>query len=185
MAQELSEMKSLEGAMADLQEAKNGMNGEGAGGRQPVWRQLQPDWPEPAPEPSGDGHGEPDEGNRRRPAGRGSRQRTASYNDQDQKSVHQRGRDRRGDRSPPTSQSKGFSSISIQGEIETNSGSAADALTRTRKCPRASRSTSGATSTRSTRVNDRWRMNDGRSFPKVDHRPLIFHRPSPDLPLGF
>ena len=124
MAQELSEMKSLEGAMADLQDAKNAMNGEG-------------------PDDSnqfGDGFNQLGQGNRRnrgdgnggRGIGDGARAEapdtTASYNTKSQ-NQYTKGAAVIEGTAPPTKQSKGFSKFNIQGEVDTNTGSAADALT--------------------------------------------------------
>ena len=124
MAQELSEMKSLEGAMADLQDAKNGMNGEGRDDSNQF----------------GDGINQLGQSNRRnkgegsggRGIGDGPRaeapDNTSSYTTKT-KNQYTKGAAVVEGTAPPTSQSKGLSTITIQGEVETNSGSAADALT--------------------------------------------------------
>jgi hypothetical protein len=124
MAQELQELQSLEGALADLQDAKNGMNGEGQDGMNQF----------------GDGFNQLGQNNRRnkgdgqgnRGIGDGARpeapDNTASYNTRS-KNQYTKGAAVIEGTAPPTTQSKGLSTISIQGEVETNSGSAADALT--------------------------------------------------------
>ena len=125
MAQELSEMQSLEGAMADLQDAKNGMNGEGQDGDNQF----------------GEGFNQLGQNNRRnrgdgmgnnRGIGDGARpeapDNVASYQTK-AKNQYTKGAAIIEGTAPPTSQAKGLSTIDIQGEVETNSGSAADALT--------------------------------------------------------
>jgi len=126
MAQELAEMKSLEGAMADLQEAKNGMNGEGAEGDNQFgdgFNQLG----QSQRRNQGDANG-----NTMKGIGDGRRaeapDNVASYTTKS-KNQYTKGAAIVEGTAPPTSQSKGLSTISIQGEIDTNSGSAADALT--------------------------------------------------------
>jgi hypothetical protein len=129
MAKELSEMKSLESAMADLQDAKNGMNGEGEGEGQDGKNQF------------GDGFNQLGQSSRRRDQGDGQGNRgvgegerpeapdnTASYNTKD-KNQYTKGAAVVEGTAPPTTQSKGNSTITIVGEAETNSGSSADALT--------------------------------------------------------
>jgi hypothetical protein len=126
MAQEVSEMKSLESAMADLQDAKNGMNGDGPDdGNQ-----------------FGDSFNQLGQNNRRnrgdnngfamKGIGDGSRaeapDNVASYTTKAKNQIG-RGAAIIEGTAPPTSQSKGFSKFNIQGEVDTNSGSAADALT--------------------------------------------------------
>ena len=125
MAQELSELQSLESAMADLQEAKNGMNGEGKGDEGNQF---------------GDGFNQLGQSNRRnkgdggggRGVGEGARpeapDNTASYTTKD-KNKYGKGAAIVEGTAPPTEQSKGFSKFTIQGEVDTNSGSSADALT--------------------------------------------------------
>jgi hypothetical protein len=126
MAQELSEMQSLESAMADLQDAKNGMNGDGKGDENNQF---------------GDGFNQLGQSSNRRNKGDGQGNRgvgdgaraeapdnTASYNTKD-KNQYTRGAAIVEGTAPPTTQSKGSSSITIVGEAETNSGSSADALT--------------------------------------------------------
>ena len=126
MAQEVSEMQSLESAMADLQQAKEGMNGEGNEGDNQF----------------GDGFNQLGQnGNRRnRGDGQGGRgqgegpraeapDNVASYNSKT-KNQYGKGAAIVEGTAPPTSQSKGFSTFNIQGEIEASStGTAADALT--------------------------------------------------------
>ncbi len=124
MAQELAEMQSLEGAMADLQEAKNGMNGDGPDGNNQF----------------GDGFNQLGQSNRRnkgdggggRGIGDGARaeapDNVASYNTKS-KNQYTKGAAIIEGTAPPTSQTKGFSKFEIQGEVDTNAGSAADALT--------------------------------------------------------
>ena len=126
MAQELSEMKSLEGAMADLQDAKNGMNGEGGDdtnqfgegfnrlGQSRNNRQNQGD---------GQGNRGIGDGARAEAPDNVSTYKTNSKNQYTKGAAIVEGT------APPNSQAKGLSTITIQGEIETNSGSAADALT--------------------------------------------------------
>ena len=124
MAQELAEMQSLEGAMADLQDAKNGMNGEGKEGDNQF----------------GEGFNQLGQGNRRnqgdgqggRGIGNGPRaeapDNTNVYQTRD-KNQYTKGAAIIEGTAPPTDQAKGLSTITIQGEVETNSGTAADALT--------------------------------------------------------
>jgi hypothetical protein len=126
MAQELAEMKSLEGAMADLQDAKNGMNGEGQEGDNQFgdgFNQLG----QRERRNRGDGMG-----NTMKGIGDGARaeapDNVSSYNTKS-KNQYTKGAAIVEGTAPPTSQTKGFSKFTIQGEVETNSGSAADALT--------------------------------------------------------
>jgi hypothetical protein len=126
MAQELSEMQSLEGAMADLQEAKNGMNGEGQDGNNQFgdgFNQLGQN----SRRNRGDNNG-----NAMKGIGDGARaeapDNVSSYTTKS-KNQYQKGAAIVEGTAPPTSQTKGFSKFTIQGEVETNSGSAADALT--------------------------------------------------------
>ena len=124
MAQEMSEMQSLEGAMADLQQAKEGMNGEGPDGNNQfgdAFNQLG----------QGRRKGQGD-GNGGRGVGDGPRaeapDNVASYNTKS-KNQYGKGAAIIEGTAPPTSQTKGFSKFEVQGEVETQSGSAADALT--------------------------------------------------------
>ena len=124
MAQEMSEMQSLEGAMADLQQAKEGMNGEGPDGSNQfgdAFNQLG----------QGRRKGQGD-GNGGRGVGDGPRaeapDNVASYNTKS-KNQYGKGAAIIEGTAPPTSQTKGFSKFEVQGEVETQSGSAADALT--------------------------------------------------------
>ena len=122
MAQELQEMQSLEGALADLQDAKSIMNGEGMNqlgegmsqggmGRSPnQMRQGQ----------GGRGQGEGDRAE--------APDDVASYNTRAKQQFGKGAAVIEGT-APPISQTKGQSGIAIQGEVETASGSAADALT--------------------------------------------------------
>ncbi|WP_435009413.1 hypothetical protein P12x_000667 [Tundrisphaera lichenicola] len=125
MAQELAELQSLDSALAELQDAKNGMNGEGQDGMNQF----------------GDGFNQLGQNTNRRNQGDGMGNRgigdgdraeapddTASYNTRS-KNQYTKGAAVIEGTAPPTTQSKGLSTISIQGEIETNAGSAADALT--------------------------------------------------------
>ena len=124
MAQEMSEMQSLEGAMADLQQAKEGMNGEGPDGNNQfgdAFNQLG----QGRRKVQGDGNGG-------RGVGDGPRaeapDNVASYNTKS-KNQYGKGAAIIEGTAPPTSQTKGFSKFEVQGEVETQSGSAADALT--------------------------------------------------------
>ena len=124
MAQELAEMQSLEGAMADLQQAKEGMNGEGPDGSNQfgdAFNQLG----QGRRKGQGDGMGN-------RGVGDGPRaeapDNVASYNTKS-KNQYGKGAAIIEGTAPPTSQTKGFSKFEVQGEVETQSGSAADALT--------------------------------------------------------
>ncbi len=126
MAQEVSEMQSLESAMADLQDAKNGMNGEGQDGNNQFgdgFNQLG----KSNRRNRGDGNG-----NAMKGIGDGARaeapDNVASYTTK-AKNQYGRGAAIVEGTAPPTSQTKGFSKFTIQGEVDTNSGSAADALT--------------------------------------------------------
>jgi hypothetical protein len=123
MASELKELQSLEGALADLQDAKNGMNGEA----QESLNQL------------GEGMNQLGQGQRKnsgsgapnRGVGEGDRPESpdnvASYQTRT-KNQYTKGAAIIEGTAPPTAQSKGTSQITIVGEIETNSGSSADAL---------------------------------------------------------
>ena len=131
MAQEMSEMQSLEGAMADLQQAKEGMNGEGPDGNNQfgdAFNQLG----------QGRRKGQGD-GNGGRGVGDGPRaeapDNVASYNTKS-KNQYGKGAAIIEGTAPPTSQTKGFSKFEVQGEIETQAGSAADALS-TQKVPKS------------------------------------------------
>ena len=131
MAQELAEMQSLEGAMADLQQAKEGMNGEGPDGNNQfgdAFNQLG----------QGRRKGQGD-GNGGRGVGDGPRaeapDNVASYNTKS-KNQYGKGAAIIEGTAPPTSQTKGFSKFEVQGEVETQAGSAADALS-TQKVPKS------------------------------------------------
>ncbi len=125
MAQDLQELQSLEGALADLQDAKNGMNGEGGEGMNQFGDGFNQLGQNGNRKNKGDGNGG-------RGIGDGARaeapDNTATYTSNDKK-LHTKGAAVIEGTAPPTTQSKGLSTISIQGEVETNSGSAADALT--------------------------------------------------------
>ena len=125
MAQELQELQSLEGAMADLQDAKNGMNGENGNDGNQFGEGFNQLGQNSMRKNQGDGQGN-------RGIGDGARaeapDNTASYNTRS-KNQYAKGAAIVEGTAPPTSQSKGLSTITIQGEVETNSGSAADALT--------------------------------------------------------
>jgi len=125
MAQELSEMKSLEGAMADLQEAKNGMNGEGPDGNNQFGDGFNQLGQNSNRRNQGDGQGGRGIGDGRRAEAPDT---TASYKT-NVKNQFTKGAAVIEGTAPPTTQSKGFSNITVSGEIETNSGTAADALT--------------------------------------------------------
>ena len=128
MAQDLQEMQALEGAMADLQNAKDGMNGEGQEGSGNQF---------------GDAFNQFGQGNRQgqnQGRGRGGRgqgegdraeapDNVASYNTKS-KNQYGKGVAVIEGTAPPTSQSKGTSQITIQGEVEAaTNGNSADALT--------------------------------------------------------
>ncbi len=126
MAKDLQEMQSLEGALADLQNAKAGMSGEGEdGGNQfgDGFNQL------------GQGNGmnrNPGQG-RGRGIGDGPRaeapDNVANYNTRT-KNQYGKGSVMIEGTAPPTAQTKGTSQITIQGEVEAASnGTSSDALT--------------------------------------------------------
>ena len=123
MAQELQELQTLQGALADIQDAKNGMNGEGQDGMNQFgdgFNQLgQRDR-----RSKGDGAGNRGIGDGARPE---APDNTASYNTRS-KNQYTKGAAVIEGTAPPTEQTKGFSKFAIQGEIETSSGTAADAL---------------------------------------------------------
>jgi len=125
MAQELQELQSLEGAMADLQDAKNGMNGEGQDGMNQFGDGFNQLGQNSNRRNKGDGQGSRGIGDGARPE---APDNTAAYNTRS-KNQYTKGAAVVEGTAPPTTQSKGLSTITIQGEIETNSGSAADALT--------------------------------------------------------
>ena len=127
MAQEMKEMQSLEGALADLQDAKNGMNGEGPEGNNQMgdgFNQLGQGSSNRRNQGDGQGMG--------RGIGDGARpeapDNTASYTTK-AKNQYTKGAAVVEGTAPPTTQSKGTSSISIQGEVEAAIGNSADALT--------------------------------------------------------
>ena len=126
MAKELQEMQALEGALADLQNAKNGMNNEGQeGGNQ-----------------FGDGFNQLGQGNRMnqgdgmgrgRGIGDGPRaeapDNVSNYNTRT-KNQYGKGAAVIEGTAPPTAQTKGTSQITIQGEVEAAADAASsDALT--------------------------------------------------------
>lgn len=123
MAQQLGEMQSLESALADLQDAKNGMNG-GDGLNQLGDAMSQFGQGNRQSQNNGNGLG--------RGRGQGDRpeapDETAAYNTK-VKQQFQKGAAVIEGTAPPGQQTKGNSQISIQGEIETGAGMAADALT--------------------------------------------------------
>lgn len=127
MAKDAQEMQALEGAMADLQAAKDGMSGEGqeGDGNQfgDSFNQLGQ---------GGRRNGEPGEG-RGRGVGEGPRpeapDNVASYNTRS-KNQYGKGQAVIEGTAAPTAQSKGTSQITIQGEVEAAAnGATADALT--------------------------------------------------------
>ncbi|WP_435015736.1 hypothetical protein TA3x_003287 [Tundrisphaera sp. TA3] len=124
MAQELQEMQSLEGALADLQDAKNGMNGEGM--NQLGEGMSQSGLGGRSPNQMGDGQG--------RGRGRGEGDRAEAPDDVNAYNTRAKQQFGKGaavveGTAPPISQTKGQSGIAIQGEVETATGAAADALT--------------------------------------------------------
>jgi len=125
MAQELQEMQSLEGALADLQDAKSGMNGEGQDGMNQFGDGFNQLGQNSNRRNKGDGQGN-------RGVGDGARDEapdnTASYTTRS-KNQYTKGAAVVEGTAPPSYQTKGLSTTIIQGVIETNSGSAADALT--------------------------------------------------------
>jgi hypothetical protein len=125
MAQELSEMQSLEGAMADLQDAKNGMNGEGQDSNNQFGDGFNQLGQNSNRRNQGDGQGGRGIGDGRRAEAPDT---TAMYTTKS-KNQYTKGAAVIEGTAPPTTQSKGHSNITIVGEIETNSGTAADALT--------------------------------------------------------
>lgn len=122
MAQELQEMQSLEGALADLQDAKSGMNGEGMNQLGDAMAQTGMGR---SPNQLGQGRGGQGRGEGDRPEAPDD---TASYNTRAKQQFGKGAAVIEGT-APPISQTKGTSAISIQGEVETASGSAAEALT--------------------------------------------------------
>lgn len=131
MAQEVQEMQSLDSALADLQDAKDGMNGEGQDALNKFGDTLNQIGQNPR-RGQGDGQGG-------RAQGEGARaeapDKTASYNTRD-KNQYSKGAAVLEGTAPPTSQTKGNSSISIQGEVEAGAGNAADALS-SQKIPKS------------------------------------------------
>jgi hypothetical protein len=125
MAQELQELQSLEGALADLQDAKNGMNGEGQDGMNQFGDGFNQLGQNGNRRNRGDGAGNRGIGDGARPE---APDNTASYNTRS-KNQYTKGAAVIEGTAPPTTQSKGFSTISIQGEVDPVVGSAADALT--------------------------------------------------------
>jgi hypothetical protein len=123
MAQELQELQSLESAMTDLQECKNGMNADGEGKNQlgegfnQIGQNMRRN--------RGDGNG------MNRGIGDGERPEApddvATYKSQT-KNQFTKGAAVVEGTAPPIHQTKGQSQITIQGEVEANTGSAADAL---------------------------------------------------------
>jgi hypothetical protein len=125
MAQELQELQSLEGALADLQDAKNGMNGEGSDGMNQFGDGFNQLGQNGNRRNKGDGAGNRGIGDGARPE---APDNTASYNTRS-KNQYTKGAAVIEGTAPPTEQTKGFSKISIQGEVDPVVGSAADALT--------------------------------------------------------
>jgi len=125
MAQELQEMKSLESALADLQDAKAGMNGEGQEGDNQFGDGFNQLGQNGNQRNQGDGQGNRGIGDGARPEAPDA---TASYNTR-AKNQYRPGAAVIEGTAPPTSQTKGISKISIQGEVDANVGNAADALT--------------------------------------------------------
>ena len=127
MAKDLQEMQSLEGAMADLQNAKNGMSGEGQEGDGNQFGDSFNQLGQGNNRNKGDGEG------RGRGIGNGPRpeapDNVASYNTRS-KNQYGKGAAVIEGTAPPTSQTKGTSQITIQGEVEAaTNGASADALT--------------------------------------------------------
>ncbi len=128
MAKNLQELQSLDGAMADLQDAKNGMAGDA----------LNTLGESPFGEGSGSRRGR--NGQNRSGRGRGAGDRpeapdeTAQYTTKVQQQLG-KGKAFAEGTAPPTAPIKGQSVINVQGEIATSSGNAADALTN-QKVPR-------------------------------------------------
>jgi len=127
MAKDLQEMQSLEGAMADLQNAKNGMSGEGQEGDGNQFGDNFNQLGQGNNRNRGDGEG------RNRGIGNGPRpeapDNVASYNTRS-KNQYGKGAAVIEGTAPPTSQTKGTSQITIQGEVEAaTNGASADALT--------------------------------------------------------
>ncbi len=122
MAQQLAELQSLESALADLQDAKNGMNG--GDGLNQLGESLGQFGMGNRNNGNGQGQG--------RGKGRGDRpeapDETAAYNTK-VKQQFLKGAAIIEGTAPPGQQTKGNSQISIQGELETSAGVAADALT--------------------------------------------------------
>ncbi len=128
MAKNLEELQSLDGALADLQDAKNGMTGDDLNS---LGESLS--------------RGDRDARNRgngnnasRRGRGAGDRaeaeDETAQYTTKVQQQLG-KGKAFAAGTAPPTAPIKGQSVINVQGELETSSGNAADALSN-QKVPR-------------------------------------------------
>ncbi len=122
MAQQMQELQSLDSALADLQDAKDGMNGSDM------------------PNSFGDSLGQFGGGNRRmrngsglgRGRGQGDRpeaEDNVNFYDTKSKGQVQKGKAVMEGFAPPTTQRKGQSIISVQGEAETAAGNDAAALT--------------------------------------------------------
>lgn len=128
MARNLQELEALDGAMADLQDAKNGMTGDGL-------NQLG-EMPDGA-----DMYGNRRNGNNASGRGRGRGDRpeapdkTAQYTTKVRQQMG-KGKAFADGTAPPNTPVKGQSFIDIQGQVETTAGNAADALTN-QKVPRS------------------------------------------------
>lgn len=128
MAKNLQELESLDGAMADLQDAKNGMTGDGMNS---LGESLE-----------GMGANGRRMGNGRNGSGRGrgsgdrpeAPDQTAEYTTKVKQQL-QKGKAFATGTAPPTAPIKGHSVIDVQGEIAAATGNAADALSN-QKVPR-------------------------------------------------
>jgi hypothetical protein len=127
MAQNLQELESLDGALADLQDAKNGMTGDALNS---LGEQLE-----------GMSRGNRRSGNNNgtgRGRGAGDRPEAPDQTAEYQTRVRQqltKGKAFADGTAPPSKQIKGQSVIDIQAEVEAGAGNAADALTN-QKVPR-------------------------------------------------
>ncbi len=127
MAKDMQEMQSLEGAMADLQAAKDAMSGEGqpSDGNQ-FGDNFNQFGKGSQRKNQGDGQGQRGQGEGDRPE---APDNVASYNTRS-KNQYGKGAAVIEGTAAPTSQTKGTSNITIQGEVEAaTNGTAADALT--------------------------------------------------------
>ena len=151
MAKQLEELESLDGAMADLQDAKNGMAPDGTNQLGSDANQFGMGFNQRKGMGNGLGRGR----------GQGDRpeapEETALYTSKVKQQL-KKGKAVSLGFTTPGKTVKGDALIDIQSEIEAGTGSVADAAPPTRRSPRTSRSTSGRITTSSKRG--------------IDHRPI-------------